>query len=363
MKGRSLRAMIAAAVVVVVGGGYLWIFGGGKVSGNDGADVLAEQEGPVAQVKTVPIKKGVITENVSITGTVVPTPDALQIVSVPFECRVRHVLVSEGQEVSLGENLLEIEPSPDTYLELEKARGGYEFTKESLRQMQQRFDLKLATNDQLQQAKQAFEEARLSLESMNKRGIDGPRKITTDAAGLSAKVHAQEGAIVPAGSPLVEIVVQNHLEVRLGIEPEDIDRVKPGRPVFLVRTNAPDSSAVTGQIRKISRSVNATTRLVDVFVTLPPSSQFLLGENVFGTIPTGSREGLVVPRSAVLPAEEQNVLFTVLDGRAVKHAVQIVLENEKEIEVSGTDLQVGQPVVTLGNYELDDGMAVKAENG
>ena len=70
---------------------------------------------------------------------------------------------------------------------------------------------------------------------------------------------------------------------------------------------------------------------------------------------------MIVPRSAVLPEEDHYILFTIKDGRAQEHTVRVGLENEKDVEVIANDLQAGEPVVTLGNYELKDGMAVKVD--
>jgi hypothetical protein len=39
--------------------------------------------------------------------------------------------------------------------------------------------------------------------------------------------------------------------------------------------------------------------------------------------------------------------------------VKIGTENPKEIQVIADDLHEGDPVVTVGNYELEDGMAVE----
>lgn len=364
MKISRLILFVVLALMVIAGAGYWWRSRGGPPTtekAGDDADKTAVNA-PTAEVKTVLIREGTLTENLAVSGTVIPAPDAVQVVSVPFECQVRHVLVSEGQTVTPGDPLLVIEPSPDTYLEIEKARSTYASTKEGLRQMQQRFDLKLITKDQLLQAEGAFKEAELSLDSMKRRGIDGLRDLTADVNGLSSKVHVQEGAIVPAGDPLVEIVAENQFEIKFGFEPEDIDRIRPEMPVSITHANAPDASAATGRIRKISRSVNPSTRLADVFVTIPPATKFLLGEHVFGTIPVASAKGLIVPRSAVLPREEEQILFTVTNNRAVRHAVRIGLENQDEIEVIGGNLRAGDPVVVLGNYELEDGMAVKPES-
>jgi RND family efflux transporter MFP subunit len=312
-------------------------------------------------VKVTPINKGTVAEEITVYGAIVPAAGAVQTVSAPFESRVRRILVTEAQKVSQGDALLEIEASPDAKLQAEQARNDYEAAKKALDYMQQRFDLKLATNDQLLQAKQALEQAQAKLESMRRRGVDGIRTLHADVAGLISKVSAQEGAIVPAGNSLVEMVAQNRLEARLGVEPEDIDKVKLGQEVALTRVNIPGSKGVTGRVRKISRAANPTTRLVDVFVDLPSSSRFLLGEYILGKIAVASVQGLMVPRSAVLPEGDRYVLFTVKDGRAQKHTVRVGFQNEKNVEVVARDLHPGDLVVTLGNYELQHGMAVKIE--
>ncbi len=362
---RKVRGGVTVALVAgTLAAGYWWFFRGGQPgSRDDSATAKAEsRQGVVATVKVAPIQKGTIAEEITVYGTIVPAAGAVQTVSVPFESRVRRILVTEAQRVSRGDALLEIEPSPDTRLQAEEARNDYEAAKKALDYVRQRFALKLATNDQLLQADQALEQAQAKLESMRRRGVDGVRTIHADVAGLISKISAQEGAIVPAGNSMVEMVAQNRLEVRLGVEPENIDKVKLGQEVSLTRVNIPGSEGVTGRVRKISRAANATTHLVEVFVDLPSSSKFLLGEYILGKIAVASAQGLIVPRSAVLPEEGHYVLFTVKDDRAQKHAVRVGLQNEKNVEVISRDpLRPGDLVVTLGNYELKPGMAVKTE--
>ena len=321
----------------------------------------SEAKGQVATVRTVAIRAGVMTDNITAYGVVLPAPGALQTVSVSFESQIVQVMVSTGQKVSQGNDLLELKPSPETGLALEQAREAYEVSRLSFQNMQQRFELKLATNDQVLQARQTMEQSRLKLESMKKRGIGPTLVIHADTGGLIKNVPVQEGAIVPAGNPLVEIVAKNRLEVRLGIEPEDLNRVKEMQAVSITRINVPASPATTGQIRKISYGMNPTTRLVDVFVSLPNEAEMLLDESVSGKITVGESHGLIVPRPAVLPEGQGYALFTVKQGRAVKHQIRLGRHNDKETEVEDATLQAGDKVVILGNYELKDGMVVKEE--
>jgi len=352
-------ALVAGALAI----GYLRFSSNGQSHAEDAASVSktgssSEVEAPV---KVAPIRQGAVTEEITVYGTVVPAAGAVQTVSVPFESRVRRILVSESQRVSQGDLLLEIEPSADAKLQTDLARNEFESAQKAFDFLQQRFDLKLATNDQLLQGKQALEQAREKLESLRRRELDGTRAVHAGVQGLISKISAQEGAIVPAGSSMIEMVAQNRLEVRLGIEPENVDKVKLGQAVSLARVNAPAAKTVSGLIRKISHAADPTTRLVQVFTAPPANANFLLGEFVAGKIAIASERGLIVPRSAVLPEEDHFILFTTKEGRAQEHQVHVGLQDQNETEVIADDLRPGDLVVTLGNYELKDGMAVKVD--
>ncbi len=349
--------------------GYLWFSCGHKQElkkDNTQSQIATPDNGSVgdqvATVRTVPIKKTTIAESITVYGTVVPAPGALQAVSVSFESRIRRILVSKGQRVSKGEILLEIEPSQDAHLQIEEARNAADSLKRTLKHVQERFDLNLATNEELLQAKQAFKEAQLRLESLERKGVGQKQQIQATAQGVVNRVSVQEGSIVLAGSAFLEIVPQNRVEVRLGVEPEDVKYLRVDQLVSLSSVNTPESRSATGRIRAISQSINPATRLIDVFAELPSSpNPFLLDEFVTGKIEIVSKIGVIVPRTAVLPEEDHYVLFTINDGHAKKHTVQMGLENKKDVEVIGNGFHPGEPVVILGNYELKDGMAVKVE--
>ena len=292
---RSFWGSLIVIAVAVFAGGYWWFSQGAQLTSQD-VDTAAGQaesaQGPVAPVEVAPIKEGTIAEEITVYGTIVPAAGAVQAIAVPFESRVRRILVTEGQQVSKGEPLLEIEPSAETNLQTQQARSEYQAAQKALQYMQQRFDLKLATNDQLLQTHQALEQAQAKLESLRRRGSEGAQTIHADAASLVSKVAVQEAAIVSAGNAMIEMVTQNRLQARLGIEPADSSKVKAGQEVSLARINVPGTHAVIGRIRKLSQAANATSQLVDGFVDLPSSSGFLLNEYVAGRISCCLRSGV-----------------------------------------------------------------------
>jgi len=315
--------------------------------------------GPVASVKTIPLARQHIAETLVAYGTVVAAPSKTRTFSVPFECRVATIFVTTGEAIQTDTPLIEVEPSPNTRLQLDEARSSRDTARSALELVKQRLVLKLATRQDEVQAQQSFNAAQLQLESLERRGVNGPQTLRASAPGVVSQIAVQPGQIVAAGSPLLDTIGENDIVVRLGIENEDIGHVHKGQVVGLRSVNAPETSTVQGEVRLLTKLVNPQTRLMDVFVTPGSGAPLVLNEYVRGSIVVAADEAWVVPRAAVSPEEGRNILYTVEAGRAVKHTVTIGLENDQQLQVIGTELKAGLPVVVVGNAELQPGMSVR----
>ncbi len=348
------KRIIVVAIAIIIVAALVWLverFGVGK-------EVKAG--GAVAQVQVAKVERKTITEKVIAYGSVVAQPGKTHSVSVAFETRVRHILVAPGQFVQENEPLTELEPSPAAQLQFQQAKNAAEAARKELKQTQERFNLRLGTNQDLSAAEKTARDADAQLTALQRAGAGGDNRIHAELAGVIAKVDAQDGQIVAPGSPLIEIVAENEIEVKLGAEPEDLSAAQNGAPITIFPVNEPNARAVEGSIRLVTRRVDPATRLVDVYVALPEGTKLLLDGYVRGEIQRTENDALVVPRSAVLPNESREYeLFAVTNNRAVRHTVKIGAENSKEVQVIAEDLHEGEPVVTVGNYELEDGMAVE----
>ena len=313
---------------------------------------------PVAHVTLAPVEQKSIAHTVTAYGSVITQPGKTHTVAAAYETRIRHVLVAPGETVTKGQPLVQIDPSPQTQLQLAQARSAAESAQKQLEQIQQKYNLKLATNQDLAQAKQNAETARQQLQSLEKQGAASEQTLKADMPGLVAKVDVQDGQIVQAGNPLVELVQHNEIEIKLGVEPEDAENVQVGQSVSLFRVHMTDVQPLVGRVRLVTQRVDPATRLVDVYVSLPDGENVWLDSYYRGELKTAVHQGLVVPRSAVLPQGDNYLLFTVRNQHAVAHQVQIGIQDIHETEIIARDLKPGEPVVVKGNYELTDGMAV-----
>jgi len=348
------KLLIVLLVVAVAAGGWYFLRHRGPAAADE------EATRPAARVEITTLREQGIAQTIEAFGVVTTAPSGDRVTAAAYDCVVKKIHVGVGTVVAAGDVLVELDPSPDTKLALDSARSVQALAGKALAATQERYDLKLATNQDLLAAQQAEQDAQLKVASYEARGLGGAGRVTAPAAGVVSKLEIFAGALVPAGTPLVTVATGGQYEVKLGVEPADAVLVAPGQPVTLASSSRGDAPAIAAIVRAVGTALDPVSGAAEVRVPLAAGSPVLLGEHVRAQIEVKRKVGaLVVPRNAVLPDEGKSILFTVKNGKAVKHEVTVGLTAGDSVEISGDGLHAGDPVVTLGNYELEDGMAVQ----
>ncbi len=348
------RVLAVAVAIVVLAGAAFWYLH--QSTGEEG------EAKPTARVTLAALEVGPIAQTLEAYGVIDSAPGTDQLIPAPFDVLVRDVHVSVGTRVAPGDVLLEISASPDSQLLLETARSALVVAEKTLSATQERSDLKLATNQELIVARQGEADARARLESFKARGLGGEGLIRSPTAGIVTRVDATRGSQLLSGAALVTVARTQGREARLGIEGGDRLLVEPGQSATLTSSERSDPSSVASQVRSVGAALDATSGSLEVRVPVPGAAPLMLGEHVRALIQVGLHAtALTVPRSAVLPEGEAQVLYTVKDYKAVRHEVRLGISSAERVEVFGPGLKAGDPVVVSGNYELTDGMDVTAE--
>lgn len=353
----KLRYLIAVGLAVAIGFCF-WIFTKSNAAKPQDEEESSEK---ATQVQLGAIEKKPITEKVSAFGTVVPVAGKMVSLNLPFETVVRHVLVTRGQSIQAGDLLMQINASPTVQLQFRQAQLTKDLTQRELAEIEKQFGLKLATNKDLSEAQKAARDAELTVESLQQQGVNTITELLAKSAGYVDKVNAQDGQIVAAGTVVVDLIGKEDLEVKLGVQSDAVNNIQAGQPASLDIDSISGGDTIPGQVRVITHEVDPTTGLVEVFVSLRPDHPLLIGAYVHGEIETRKEDALVVPKSAVLPDDNNFYLFTVANKKAVKHTVKVGIQTPNEVEILSADLKPGDAVVTVGNYELTDGATVEEE--
>jgi len=313
---------------------------------------------PVAQVETIKLQKGDIKESFTAYGVVLPLPDKLKTISVPYSSQVEKIQVNQGQVVGQDDLLLTLKPGADTVLQLGQAESELNAASRENTLLQERIHLKLATQQDLNRSRLRVKRAEVMLKNLINRGIGKKQDIRAKSAGLIYQVSVQQGQIVASGAPLLQLVDQSQWVVRLGIEPENYEHLNINQQVLITPVNTPVSEPVKGRIEIITHQIDPSTRLLNVFVRPEANQTLLMNDFVRAQVIISSLNTLLVPLQAVLPDGDGYSLFTIKEGRAVKHQVQIGLKNQSHVELIHSGLKEQDEVVVLGNYELEPDMAV-----
>ena len=215
----------------------------------------------------------------------------------------------------------------------------------------------LATQSQLASADKAQADAQAALAAQQNLGAGKAlERVVAPYDGLVSSVAALSGTRLPAGAALLQLISGSGLQVRLGVEPGDAVQLRSGLPVQIVAV-FDAGHTFSGRVTQVFGMINPQTQLVDVLVALPDAN-LLLGTQVRAAIQLSRQLAYAVPRSAVLRDAQGAYLFQVQQGKARRVTVQTGLEQAGLVAVSGK-LIANAPVVSLGNYELQDGMTVR----
>jgi len=148
------------------------------------------------------------------------------------------------------------------------------------------------------------------------------------------------------------------VQVTVGLQPEDAARVQTGMAAEVVPVFTPDSR-LSGVVQGATGTVNPATKRLDVWVQIVAAEQELVpGTAVSVEIVLEKHTGWVVPRDAVLRDAKGDYIFQVTGGKAERVAVKTGIETDKYTEIIGS-IDTKRRIVTVGNYELQDGMAVR----
>ncbi len=179
-----------------------------------------------------------------------------------------------------------------------------------------------------------------------------------DHGGVVLKKHVSVGDHLMAGQVLFEVQNLHRLWAVFDVYEPDLKRIRTGLAVRFTTSALPGRS-FRGRISFVDPVIDPATRVAHIRVDVPNRSgllkpeMFLRGE-VF--LPQRRRNGLVVPRTAVLWTGERSVVYVKLPDRKAPSFVLREVElgdaaGDGYVVLSG--LEAGEEVVTRGAFMVD----------
>lgn len=344
--GKLGSALVAVAAALAVG-----CHGSAAPAASDTA------EEPTVLVRTIAPVRKVMAETLTLYGEVVPEAGASENISFARPVQISRLLVSAGQRVHANQPLLEVETDPTAVATFQQAQAALTLAQKELAAQVQLFSERLTTQAQLAAARKAFADAQSTLAAQQKSGAAaGTQLIRSTREGVVATVSVQQGDRVQPGTSVLQLSRNGAQRVLLGAEPEDVSGLAKGMPVTLSPVFG--GKPVAAVVSQVFGVINPQTRLVDVAVQVTDAGQLIAGTKVRGEVSQASVDAWVVPASAVLEDAKGAYLFQIAADHARRVPVAIRVRGDVNLGVSGA-IEASQPIVVSGNYELEDGTAVR----
>jgi RND family efflux transporter MFP subunit len=326
-----------------------------------GAPTSSAPPKPVASVSTAVIATGQVEETLETLGRVEFDPKRTRTVAFVASGQVRQVLVTPGQGVAQGTELLALGPLPGDSLEVQQATIDLEYARRELERLKRMRDNRLATNEQVQLAEKAVSSAEAVLAGM---GAADPgehdRNARAPFAGIVREVLVTSGAIVHAGEPAVLLAPAEGVVVRAGFEPENLGELETGLAATIVPVLDSDGEVqVQATLAEMHRIVDPETQLVEAVLHTSSAPAWMLpGTTVrVRVVVRSAAEAVLVPRAALLARDGTRGVFVVDGGTAHWTPLELGIEGRDVVEAR-RGVTAGARVVTTGRSVLSDGMAI-----
>lgn len=319
---------------------------------------------------TVEAVKGITRESVAATGTVRAQPDGEALLAAPVAGLVRTAgsFPRVGQAVKKGQVLAYLAPrlgGETDHATLEaaaaKARIALEQARRERERMESLFKDEAVAEKRLIEARtdesMAAAEHDAARQRLGQLG-DGNGGIALRAPinGVVADVAVTPGAFVAEGAPLIHIANTGKLWLEARVPESDIGHLGAPSDAWFALDGFASSFTIetgkTGRLVAIGNVVDAATRTVPViFEFANPGRALPLGLTAkVQLFSGGSRDGVLVPASAVQDESGTNVVYVQTGGESFeRHIVQIGTRDGERVAIKA-GLEAGQRVVSKGAY-------------
>lgn len=286
---------------------------------------------------------------------------------------VERVMLNEGQRVTKGQALAEVEPEryrlavQSAEASMQKAlagkaeaEAGYSRRRDASAKNPglirgeeiETWRTKVqSTAAEVAQAQSALSQARLNLRDAFVRA---------PVTGIIQTRTVETGQYVPVGTVLGTLMRRDPLLLRFQVPEQDAMPLRPG--VIASFNVAEDQQQHQARITHVAAAANQASRMVDVtaHVVNPNHSELRPGAFARVTVPIGAtRDAPVIPQTAIRPSEKGFLAYVVNGGVAQQRVLTIGMRTaDGQVEVKD-GLTVGETLVIRGAEALRDGAKVK----
>lgn len=273
---------------------------------------------------------------------------------------IRRILVKEGQRVSKGQVLAEIDNQvlKSSLAELET---GLNLANTTYERQKNLWDQNIGTEFQYLQAKNNKERLEQQLNTL-KEQIEMTR-IKSPINGTVDAVIAKIGENTGPGQPSFRVVNLSDLSVKARVTDSYAGMVRTGDEVLI---SFPDiNKEIRSKLSFVSRVINPDSRTFDVEVNIPSLDQYKPNMvSVLKIVDYAVNEAIVIPVNVIQETEGERFVFVAAeeDGKTVarRRVVEVGKTYNAWAEIA-SGLETGEKIITVGFQNLTDGALINVQ--
>ena len=274
--------------------------------------------------------------------------------------RISEILFKEGQRVAKGSTLIRLDPSVSA-AEVQQARANLTLAKS-------KFDRAVELSQKNFISKQAKDEAENNLR-VAEAGLAlasaklAKTEVRAPFSGVIGLRVVSIGDYVKEGADVVNLESIDPLKVDFRVPEIYLSQVQTGQTLN-VALDALPGKTFQGKVYAVNPLLDAAGRSV-VIRAVVNNTDKSLRPGMFARvklITRDDREALVVPEQAIVPQGDEQYVYRIVDGKAVRAKVDIGQRRDAKVEVL-KGLTASDVVVTAGQLKLRDGAPVTIVNG
>ena len=341
-------------IAVLVAGGAVALLVSNKIKMNKETSATIQAEKSVA-VSTFNVQE----ENYSLEFTssgITQAVSELNFVS-NTQGRVIALYADNGKFVHKGDVLLEVE-SDLLNSDYEASLAAYEAMLQDVQRFTRSNEAGGVTGQQLDNMKTQLAAAKSRMDRARKMLEDA--KVKAPMTGVINSRFVELGSLIAPNAPLFDIVDDSRLKVTVNVPETRVKYLEKGQKVSATNNSTPGKT-YTGTINfigiKTDRGLNYP---VEIYLDRDPELHIgMYLKARFGD--NASRNGVLVPRKAIVGSAKAANVYVVEDGKAVQREVVLGEMVGDKVEILD-GVSAGDEIITAGIMNVADGTEIRRVN-
>lgn len=343
-----MKKIVTAVIVIALLGGAAYIISKNKAKNQEETAIVAEKSSVVSvQAEKATIKN--FDTSYKANGNFIPNQDVT--ISAETPGRIVKLLVDEGAQVRKGQ-ILALVNSDQINVQIQNAEAALANAKSDAVRFESAFKTGGVTQQQLEQVRLQLKNAEANVKSARITAGDAHIKAPID--GIINKKHVELGSFVAPGAPLFELVDVSKLKLRVNVDEGHVANLKNG-DIIIVGASVLPNDTFEGKVVFIAPKADATLNYpVDLLITNNHDSKLRAGMYGFANFDAEADQHkpiLMVPRNAFVGSVSSNLVYTIIDNKAVAKTVVSGRNFGDFVEIL-EGLKEGEIVITSGQINL-----------